>query len=68
MEILAANGVRPEDVTHILLAHMDIDHVGGLVQNGRAVFPRAILRISCIEHEAWMAGKVQRPADQVVVE
>lgn len=66
-EILAANGVRPEDVTDILLTHMDIDHVGGLVQNGQAVFPRATLRVSRIEHEAWMAGNVKRPADQIAV-
>lgn len=41
-----ALGHRPEDVRHIVLTHMDLDHAGGLVD-----FPRARVHVHALEHE-----------------
>jgi glyoxylase-like metal-dependent hydrolase (beta-lactamase superfamily II) len=42
-----ALGMRPEDVSDIVLTHLDIDHVGGLVD-----FPHARVHVSHVEHAA----------------
>jgi len=41
-----ALGHRPEDVRHIVLTHMDLDHAGGLVD-----FPSARVHVHRAEHE-----------------
>jgi glyoxylase-like metal-dependent hydrolase (beta-lactamase superfamily II) len=38
---LAAAGVRPEEITDILITHVHSDHSGGLVRNGKMLFPNA---------------------------
>ena len=38
---LAQANLSREDVTHVVITHAHGDHVGGLVQNGTATFPRA---------------------------
>ena len=43
-ESLAALGVRPEDVTDVLLTHLHFDHVGWVTQKGVVVFPNATYR------------------------
>ncbi|WP_024888904.1 MBL fold metallo-hydrolase [Luteimonas huabeiensis] len=45
IERLAAQGLRPEDVTDVLLTHAHSDHAGGLVEDGRRVFPNAIVHV-----------------------
>lgn len=45
LENLAANGIRPEDVTDILITHIHTDHTGGLVQNGKMMFPAATIHV-----------------------
>lgn len=42
-EVLAAAGVRPEAITDILITHVHSDHSGGLVRNGRMLFPNATI-------------------------
>lgn len=42
-----ALGHRPEDVRHIVLTHLDLDHAGGL-----ADFPHAKVHLLAAEHEA----------------
>jgi glyoxylase-like metal-dependent hydrolase (beta-lactamase superfamily II) len=44
-------GVKPEDVTSVLLTHTHGDHTGGLVKNGKASFPLAKLYISRQEYD-----------------
>lgn len=41
---LAEAGIDPGDVTHVVMTHLHIDHVGGLVDaQGQAIFPKAEL-------------------------
>lgn len=54
---LASAGHSPEDITLIVLTHMHGDHIGGLMQNGRPVFPNARLIAGGREWDHWaMAG------------
>jgi glyoxylase-like metal-dependent hydrolase (beta-lactamase superfamily II) len=50
---LKAIGVAPADITDILLTHMHGDHIGGLLKDGRAAFPKARLYIAHPEYEYW---------------
>lgn len=45
-------GLDPDDVRHIVLTHLDLDHAGGI-----ADFPRAKIHVLADEHEAAHAGK-----------
>ncbi len=54
-ETLARLGVKPEDIDFVLLTHMHWDHIGGLVQDGKRVFPKAKVLVSKAEFDSWMA-------------
>jgi glyoxylase-like metal-dependent hydrolase (beta-lactamase superfamily II) len=41
---LRAAGYTPEQIDEIYLTHMHTDHVGGLTVDGRAVYPKAVVR------------------------
>ncbi len=41
---LKAAGYQPEQVDEIYITHMHSDHIGGLLADGKAAFPNAILR------------------------
>lgn len=43
-------GYRPEDVRHLIVTHLDLDHAGGLVD-----FPHAKVHLHAREHAAAMA-------------
>lgn len=45
LDSLAAQGVRPQDVTEVLLTHAHSDHAGGLVKDGQRVFPNAVVYV-----------------------
>ena len=59
LENLRKAGVAPEDVTDILLTHMDGDHIGGMLDNGKPVFPNATVWVSAPELEAWKNGNIK---------
>ena len=42
---LQAVGLRPDRITDILLTHIHGDHSGGLVVNGKMLFPNAIVHV-----------------------
>ena len=44
---LAGLGYEPEDVRHIVLTHLHLDHAGGIVD-----FPRALVHVYGVEYEA----------------
>lgn len=60
VEALKANGYDPSDITHVIMTHLDMDHVGGLGAGGRATFPNAVLHVSRPEYDAWTGGRVNR--------
>ena len=49
---LATAGVRPAEVTDILLSHAHGDHVGGLVVDGALAYPNATVRMTSAEWSA----------------
>ncbi len=62
---LKASGYQPEQVDEIYITHMHPDHVGGLVADGKAVFPNAIVRADTREGAFWLsqANLDAAPAD-----
>lgn len=42
---LAGIGVKPEDITDILITHVHTDHTGGLVDNGKPAFANATVHV-----------------------
>jgi len=51
---LAAAGVRPEQITDILITHIHSDHTGGLMDGRRMVFPNATVHIEQKEVAYWL--------------
>jgi glyoxylase-like metal-dependent hydrolase (beta-lactamase superfamily II) len=41
---LRAAGYTPEQIDEIYITHMHTDHIGGLTADGRAVYPKAVVR------------------------
>ena len=54
LDSLAAAGVGPDDVTDVLLTHAHDDHLGGLILDGKMVFPNAVVRLSKSDFEFFM--------------
>lgn len=65
-KLLEVAGIAPASITDILLTHLDFDHIGGLVKDGKPVFPNAILWISQPEYEAWLAGNIQKRSQEKI--
>ncbi|MDL2266916.1 MBL fold metallo-hydrolase [Desulfovibrio sp. OttesenSCG-928-G15] len=53
MEGLSAAGVKPEDISHVLLTHMHMDHIGGLAWEGAPAFPNAQILVAKAESDFW---------------
>lgn len=50
---LAAAGVEPADVAHVILTHAHPDHAWGLTADGKTVFPNAQISIGDAEFAFW---------------
>lgn len=62
VKLLREAGINPSSITDVLLTHLDGDHIGGLMENGKPVYPNATLWIAKPEYEAWIDKKnVRRP-------
>jgi glyoxylase-like metal-dependent hydrolase (beta-lactamase superfamily II) len=48
-------GIAFADVTHALLSHSHIDHIGGLASGGRILFPNAAVHVLKEELDFWRA-------------
>lgn len=53
LTLLAKQGLKPDDITDILLTHMHGDHIGGLIDGETPVYPKAKIRISAPELYYW---------------
>jgi glyoxylase-like metal-dependent hydrolase (beta-lactamase superfamily II) len=61
---LHAQGIKPDDITHILLTHMHADHANGLIdQHGAAIYPNATLYIMRDEYDFWMKDEISEFAN-----
>ncbi|MCF6401344.1 MBL fold metallo-hydrolase [Chitinophaga filiformis] len=47
-------GLSPENINAVLLTHLHADHVGGLVEGDKMVFPNATIYINKKEAEFWL--------------
>jgi glyoxylase-like metal-dependent hydrolase (beta-lactamase superfamily II) len=63
---LRAAGYGPEQVDDVLLTHMHRDHIGGLIADGRAAFPNAIVHADKRDADYWLSADnlEDAPADQ----
>ena len=52
-------GVKPEEIDAVLISHMHFDHIGGLLHDGKVMFPNADVYISNPEHNYWKNEKSQ---------
>ncbi|MBN9291606.1 MAG: MBL fold metallo-hydrolase, partial [Hyphomicrobium denitrificans] len=50
---LGPAGFKPEDIDVVALSHGHPDHVGGIIENGKPLFPNARYVIGQIEHDFW---------------
>jgi glyoxylase-like metal-dependent hydrolase (beta-lactamase superfamily II) len=56
-------GVKPEDITDILLTHVHIDHSGGLSTKGKPLFPNATIHVNQKDVEFWKAHETPQEND-----
>lgn len=54
MQSLQSLGVKPEDIKLIYLTHLHPDHIGGLMADGKKVFPNAKVYVVKDELDAWL--------------
>jgi glyoxylase-like metal-dependent hydrolase (beta-lactamase superfamily II) len=52
---LKASGYTPDQVDEIYISHMHLDHVGGLVNDGKIAFPNAVVRAAQLEADHWLS-------------
>lgn len=67
VEYLAMYDVPAEKVTDILLTHMDVDHISGLINSGKAVYPNAILHIADKEYNRWVVMGADREPEFIAL-
>lgn len=52
---LKASGYQPEQVDEVYITHLHPDHVGGLMDGGRMVYPNAIVRADQHDADYWLS-------------
>lgn len=60
---LSRAGVKPEDVSLVLLTHMHMDHIAGLLDGGKAVYPKAVVAPSETESRFWLGPEMRAQKD-----
>ncbi|MBR5835463.1 MAG: MBL fold metallo-hydrolase [Bacteroidales bacterium] len=46
-------GLSPEDIDYVFLTHLHGDHIGGMVNDGKAVFTNAAVYLNKDEYDGW---------------
>lgn len=64
-ERLIQAGVNPNDITDVILTHMDIDHAPGIVDKGARLYPNATVHVAREEFEGVVINGYGRPPDAV---
>jgi glyoxylase-like metal-dependent hydrolase (beta-lactamase superfamily II) len=57
VERLAELGHKPEDIDIVVATHGHPDHIGGLVEGGKPVFPNARYVFGAAEYDFWKRGE-----------
>ena len=52
---LKASGYSPEQVDAVLMTHLHPDHVGGLLDEGKPAFPKAVVYLAKAENHFWLS-------------
>lgn len=66
-KLMQSLGIQPEQISNILITHMHIDHISGLVHEGRPVFPKAAIHISKPEFAYWLTSGADKNSDSVAL-
>jgi glyoxylase-like metal-dependent hydrolase (beta-lactamase superfamily II) len=56
LESLSSYGLRPEDITDVLLTHLHLDHIGWASKDGERVFPNATYRCDQADWDTWVVN------------
>lgn len=62
LHLLSLMGLTSADIGFIYLTHLHGDHIGGLMQGGRAVFPTAQVFVAKQEFRGWMRMPAEKKA------
>lgn len=62
LQRLADLGHKPEDIDVVVTTHGHPDHIGGLIDQGKPVFPNARLVFGAAEFDFWKRGENVREA------
>jgi glyoxylase-like metal-dependent hydrolase (beta-lactamase superfamily II) len=61
---LRSAGYKPEQIDAILITHMHPDHVGGLMADGKMVFPNATIYADKAESDFWLSADIMAKAPE----
>jgi len=61
---LRSLGIDPSQIDAVLITHMHGDHIGGLLENDKAAFPKAKIYLSQPEHDFWTDDNAMQQAPE----